>query len=236
MAITEAIILAGGLGTRLRESVPDLPKCLAPVAGRPFLHYVIDHFKKQGIGKFIFAAGYKSEMIEAYLKSLPKGISWELSVETEPLGTGGAIRLACSRLQDRSALVLNGDTFFGIELSKLSVFHEAMTADCTLSLKPMRDFDRYGVVGLNPDGSIKSFFEKKFYRDGLINGGIYALRVDVFLKEVLPVAFSFEKDYLEQFVDRRRIFGLVQDQYFIDIGIPADYERAQTEWTQLIKD
>jgi D-glycero-alpha-D-manno-heptose 1-phosphate guanylyltransferase len=236
MAIKEAIILAGGLGTRLRESVPDLPKCLAPVAGKPFLHYVIDHFQKQGIRKFIFAVGHKSEMIEAYLKSLSKSLSWELSVETTPLGTGGAIKLACSRIQDQSALVLNGDTFFGINLSKLSAFHEESAADCTLSLKPMQNFDRYGVVGLNPDGSIKSFFEKKFYRDGLINGGTYAVRVDTFLKEGLPVAFSFEKDYLEQFFDKRRLFGLVQDQYFIDIGIPEDYERAQAEWKQLIND
>ncbi|HMH34066.1 MAG TPA: nucleotidyltransferase family protein [Puia sp.] len=234
MAIKEAIILAGGLGTRLRESVPDLPKCLAPVAGKPFLHYVIDHFKKQGIGKFIFATGYKSEMIETYLKSLSKDISWELSVERTPLGTGGAIKLACSRIRDQSALVLNGDTFFGIDLGKLSAFHGESAADCTLSLKPMRDFDRYGAVALNSDGSIKSFFEKKFYQNGLINGGIYALRVDAFLKEVFPAAFSFEKDYLEQFFNKRRIFGLVQDQYFIDIGIPADYDRAQAEWKQLI--
>ena len=109
-------------------------------------------------------------------------------------------------------------------------------ADCTLSLKPMQSFDRYGVVELNNDYSIRSFKEKQFYETGLINGGVYALHAEKFLKESLPEKFSFEKEYLEKKVslanDDKRMYGVVQDRYFIDIGIPEDYERAQIELPQ----
>jgi len=231
MEIKEAIILAGGLGTRLRDVVPDLPKCLAPVAGKPFLYYVIDHLSKQGIEKFIFAVGYKRERIEEFLEHLSIPIHWQVSIETEPLGTGGAVKLACSKAVDPTVLVLNGDTLFRVDAHELATFHERKQSDCSLSLKPLKNFERYGVVELNPDESVKSFQEKKFYPDGLINGGVYALQVDSFLKENLPTVFSFEKDWLEKFYSLRPMFGLEQDEYFIDIGIPEDFERAQHEFS-----
>jgi D-glycero-alpha-D-manno-heptose 1-phosphate guanylyltransferase len=229
MKIKEAIILAGGLGTRLRTVVPDLPKCMAPVAGRPFLHYVISYFQKQGIEKFILSLGYKHEIIEQYILAEFSNIDFIFSVENEPLGTGGAIRLACTKVDDKTVLVLNGDTFFKIELNKLSLFHHMCGADCTISLKPMKNFERYGVMRLNKDYTIASFQEKKYYEEGLINGGIYALNVKKFQGENLPEKFSFEKDYLEALYNQRRMFGVIQDEYFIDIGIPEDYERAQRE-------
>jgi D-glycero-alpha-D-manno-heptose 1-phosphate guanylyltransferase len=235
MEIKEAIILAGGLGTRLRDTVPDLPKCLAPVAGNPFLYYVIDHLSKQGIEKFIFAVGYKKEMIEDFLQHIAIPIHWQVSIETEPLGTGGALKQACSKAVDPTVLVLNGDTLFRVEAQSLAAFHGRKQAACSLSLKPMTHFERYGVVELNPDDSVKSFQEKKYYPAGLINGGVYALQVDSFLKEDLPAVFSFEKDWLEKFYTQRPVFGLVQDQYFIDIGIPEDYERAQQEFLPFLK-
>jgi D-glycero-alpha-D-manno-heptose 1-phosphate guanylyltransferase len=228
--IKEAIILAGGLGTRLRSAVPDLPKCMAPVNGMPFISYVINYFQQAGIEKFIFALGYKSENFENFLGSvLPPG-SFQSSVEQEPLGTGGAIRLACTRTMEEQILVLNGDTFFRIQPKELAAFHQERNAHCTLCLKPMQDFDRYGVVELDGDQRINSFQEKQFYHSGLINGGIYALDVGKFKEEALSEKFSFEKDYLEKFYTTRRMFGLVQDDYFIDIGIPEDYERAQQEF------
>jgi D-glycero-alpha-D-manno-heptose 1-phosphate guanylyltransferase len=229
MLIKEAIILAGGLGTRLRSAIPDLPKCMAPVAGKPFLHWVVVYFQKQGIEKFIFSLGYKHEIIEEYLKKELSIINYQLSIEKEPLGTGGAIQLACEKATEKNVAVINGDTFFKIDLQKLSAFHQEKNADCTLCLKPIRNFDRYGAVELNENNSIKNFSEKKFYENGLINGGVYALNVKNFLDKYLPEKFSFEKDYLEKFYTTGKLFGLIQDEYFIDIGIPEDYERAQKE-------
>jgi D-glycero-alpha-D-manno-heptose 1-phosphate guanylyltransferase len=230
MQIKEAIILAGGLGTRLRSAVPDLPKCMAPVAGRPFISYVIGYFREQGISKFIFSLGYKSEIILDYLRQEHEDLNFDAVVEEEPLGTGGAIRLACTKASDQHILVLNGDTIFRIDPSKLAKLHESAKADCTLSLKPMQDFDRYGLVEINADHSIKEFREKQYYTHGLINGGVYALNAEAFLRERLPEKFSFEKDYLEKLFRERPMYALVQDEYFIDIGIPQDYEKAQEDF------
>jgi D-glycero-alpha-D-manno-heptose 1-phosphate guanylyltransferase len=226
--INEVIILAGGLGTRLREAVPELPKCMAPVNGKPFIAYVMDHFQKQGVNNFIFALGYKSEAFESLLSSL-SNINYQLSTETEPLGTGGAIKLACSVAVSENVLVTNGDTLFKADVKAVSDFHEKIKADCTLSLKPMQQFDRYGVVELNKENGIASFKEKQFYDSGYINGGLYALNRNKFLSEQLPDKFSFEKDYMEKLYNQRRMFGIVQDEYFIDIGIPQDYAKAQVE-------
>jgi D-glycero-alpha-D-manno-heptose 1-phosphate guanylyltransferase len=229
MVITEAIILAGGLGTRLRSAVPDLPKCMAPVNGEPFLKYVIEYLLAQGIEHFIFSLGYKHEVIENYLVKDFPSLFFKTSIEEEPLGTGGAIKLALTKAKERSALVANGDTLFKISVNEIAGFHALSGANCTLSLKPMKNFDRYGVVDIDEDLAIKSFKEKQFYEEGLINGGVYAVHKNKFLEEPLPEKFSFEKDYLEVYYDKRRMFGVIQDAYFIDIGIPEDYERAQTE-------
>jgi D-glycero-alpha-D-manno-heptose 1-phosphate guanylyltransferase len=229
MNIKECIILAGGLGTRLRSAVPDLPKCMAPVAGKPFLSYVIDHFHAQGIEQFIFSLGYMHEVIEDYLDTSFAGLQKQYVIENEPLGTGGAIQLACRKATEKNVLVLNGDTLFKIQVQPLAAFHQQHAACCTLSLKPMQHFDRYGVVELQENGAVKSFREKKFYESGCINGGIYALQTDAFLQEGFPEKFSFEKDYLEKLYTERPMFGMVQDAYFIDIGIPEDYEKANAE-------
>lgn len=233
MKIREAVILAGGLGTRLRNTVPDLPKCMAPVAGKPFLFYVIAYFQKQGIEKFILSLGYKHEVIENYIKTEFANDAFTFSVENEPLGTGGAIKMATTQSSEKTVLLLNGDTFFKVDLNKLASFHHICGAHCTLSLKPMKHFERYGAVQINKDHSIESFREKKYYEEGLINGGVYALNVQKFQQERLPEKFSFEKEYLESLYTKRRMFGVIQDEYFIDIGIPVDYERAQVEFENL---
>jgi len=228
--INQAIILAGGLGTRLRSAVPDLPKCMAPVAGKPFLEHVIDYFQQQGINEFIFAVGYKSEIIIDFVRSRYPQLIADFSVEKELLGTGGAIRLAAGMARFKDVLVSNGDTIFKIDVKQLSDFHQSALADCTIVLKPMTNFERYGVVEISTGNKINSFKEKQFYETGLISGGIYALNVESFLKEELPQKFSFENDYLEALYKQRNMFGIVQDRYFIDIGIPADYEQAQTDF------
>jgi D-glycero-alpha-D-manno-heptose 1-phosphate guanylyltransferase len=230
--IKEAIILAGGLGTRLRSAVPDLPKCLAPIGGRPFISYVTDHFRREGIERFIFALGYKSHYFDSYFRSFFPDGGFEISLEETPLGTGGAIRQACSRVNGNTVLILNGDTFFRIGLKALAEFHAKTQADCSLSLKQMQDFDRFGVVELTGDGRVARFREKQFYPAGLINGGVYALEKTALLRQGWPKAFSFEKDYLGT-ARATRLYGLVQDRYFIDIGIPEDYLRAQNELNEL---
>lgn len=232
MKVTEAIILAGGLGTRLRFAVPDLPKCMAPVNGKPFLTYVIDYLQQQGVTKFILSLGYMHETVVEFIKAeYPSNdsVEFEFVIEEEPLGTGGAIRYACLKTTEDNVIVTNGDTLFKVNIEQVTAAHFGNNANCTLSLKPMQDFERYGVVELNDDSSIKSFKEKQYYKEGLINGGVYILNTSRFLSEYLPLKFSFEKDYLEALYIQRKMFGVVQDAYFIDIGIPEDFARAQRE-------
>jgi D-glycero-alpha-D-manno-heptose 1-phosphate guanylyltransferase len=173
------------------------------------------------------------EMIEDYVKTIIPAIEYQISLEEEPLGTGGAIYLGAKLSLEEVVLVCNGDTMFKINVKSLAAFHAQKKADCTLVLKPMQDFDRYGVVELNEDNSIEDFKEKKHYREGLINGGVYALNIPRFLSLEFPEKFSFEKDFLEKGSlsgeKPASLFGQVQDQYFIDIGIPEDYSKASME-------
>ncbi len=228
--INEAIILAGGLGTRLRSSVPDLPKCMAPVADHPFLKYVVDYFRRQGITRVVFSLGYKHELIEEFLANEYADLDYSCIIESEPLGTGGAVYKSISEVKSDDVLVLNGDTYFEINLSTLSAFHESNEADCTLSLKQMMKTDRYGTVELDAYRRIQSFKEKQFNENAIVNGGVYALKVPSFAAETFPEKFSFEKDYFEAFYQERKMFGLIQKGYFIDIGIPEDYSRAQQDF------
>ena len=227
--ITEAIVLAGGLGTRLKTVVKDLPKSLAPVAGRPFLAYLLDHAKKQGIEKFIFALGYKTELIETFIRKYLPEETFAFSIEKEPLGTGGAIYKACKLVSSVNIFVLNADTFYGIQYPQLAGMHEQRNAACTLALKPMKEFERYGAVDMDEENTIRGFSEKKYQSSGLINGGVYALKTESLMQKSFPETFSFEKDYLEPECVKGNILGLVSDAYFIDIGVPEDYRKAQYE-------
>jgi D-glycero-alpha-D-manno-heptose 1-phosphate guanylyltransferase len=222
----EAIILAGGLGTRLRDTVPNLPKCMALVADRPFLSFVIDALRMQGIEKFVFALGYKAEIIIEYLETAYPTLNYSSVIESEPLGTGGAIQLAIKKITSSNTLIVNGDTLFKINVKTIFQLHYQNNAECTLVLKKMQNFDRYGVVEINKADQIISFKEKQFYKQGLINGGVYVLNKEKFLARSLPLKFSFEKDYLEKYCDEKKFFGSVQKGYFIDIGVPADYQQA----------
>lgn len=233
MQVKEAIVLAGGLGTRLRSAVPDLPKCMAPVNGKPFLCYIIDYYCTQGIQKFIFSLGYKHELISAWIKEKYPSLAVEYVIEREPLGTGGAIQLAVEKAHAKNVLILNGDTFFQVDVPALAAFHLKNASACTLSLKPMKNFERYGVIETDQEGQIQNFKEKKQYAEGLINGGVYLLNTGRFRQQKRPEKFSFEKDYLERSFSSMHMYGLVQDAYFIDIGIPEDLERAQAEMKEL---
>ena len=225
----ECIILAGGLGTRLRETVPDLPKCMAPVAGRPFLFYVIQALRLRGIDRFIFSLGYKHEIVEDYLRSSFGAMKYVTVVEPEPLGTGGGIRLACQEVIGSTVMVANGDTLLHFDPETLYEAHDSGNALVTLALKPMKNFQRYGLVETDPGGNVTAFREKQFYKNGLINAGVYLLRKNRFLGLDLPEKFSFETEILERGAGNGELMGVVQDGYFIDIGIPEDYQQAQTD-------
>ncbi|PZP51401.1 MAG: nucleotidyltransferase [Pseudopedobacter saltans] len=230
----ECIILSGGLGTRLKSVVPDLPKSMAYIDGKPFLWYLVRYFLSQEVTTFVFALGYKQEVIEAYLSSSDSPFSntdaqYKISVENEPLGTGGAIKKALMLTKCPNVLIANGDTMFQVDTTALLDFHNQQQSLCTLALKPMVDFERYGFVEIDGKNKVTDFKEKQFYEKGNINGGIYALDVDRFMQMDFPEKFSFEKEFLEPQAAQGSLFGLLQNGYFIDIGIPEDYERAQTE-------
>jgi D-glycero-alpha-D-manno-heptose 1-phosphate guanylyltransferase len=225
----EAIILAGGLGTRLRSVVNDVPKCMAPVNGIPFINFIVSYLKNEDVTKFIFSLGYKHELITAYLdKTFPELVK-HYSIETEPLGTGGAIKKACEFVSAENVLALNGDTLFNIDLPGFLKEHTEKKTECTVALKEMKNFSRYGAVELNKENLITAFHEKRYCEQGLINGGIYAIQTKLFLNKNLPAIFSFEKDYLEKFFPDNKIAGIKKDYYFIDIGIPEDYQKFQND-------
>ena len=225
----EAIILAGGLGTRLRSVVPDLPKCMAPINGIPFISYLIDHLNKEGITNFVFSLGYKSEAFISLIEEKLPMKNFTVVIEDEPLGTGGAIKLACEKVKNENVIALNGDSLFKVNLKALMNFHLTNKANCTLALKPMKNFDRYGSVEVDTLNKIMSFKEKKFVEYGNINGGVYAINIPSFIQLPLTSKFSMEKDYLEKYTKEGFFNGFIQDNYFIDIGIPEDYARAQIE-------
>lgn len=227
MRIHTAIILAGGLGTRLRSVVSEMPKCMAPVNQRPFLDYVIHDLQKNGITHFVFSVGYKSEAIIDHIQINYPQLQADFAIEESPLGTGGAIQHALSFVKEEQVVIVNGDTIFEVDLNKMAEEHVHTTANCTLALKPMTNFERYGVVRINEKNIVKGFEEKKYYSEGLINGGIYILNKNTFLQHHFPAVFSFEKDYLEKYIEKESMQGFVSDAFFIDIGIPEDYERAQ---------
>lgn len=223
----QAIILAGGLGTRLQPTLPDLPKCLAPVAGKPFLFHIVNYLRSQGINEFIFSIGHLKELVVQYLYEDFATLDYKLSIEDEPLGTGGAIKQSMEFVTGGTVLVANGDTLFKVNIPSMLDFHGKKKASCTLALKPMQHFDRYGAVELDENQSVKAFREKKIFENGLVNGGFYILNKQPFLGLQRLEKFSFESQFLEK--HSNEIYGFIQDKYFIDIGIPEDYYRADRE-------
>ena len=226
----EAIILAGGLGTRLKGVISDIPKPMAPVANQPFLKYILDYLKQQGVGRIILSVGYKYEVIEDFFGNNYEGLELVYSVEKDPLGTGGGIRLAVDKLKGEQAFIINGDTFFDVNLLELEGLAIQETSDLCLALKPMQSFNRYGSVNLRKS-RITSFKEKQFVQEGLINGGIYWFQKSLLEMFKSGQKFSFEQDLMEKQVDSKIISGFISDTYFIDIGIPEDYAQANKDFT-----
>jgi D-glycero-alpha-D-manno-heptose 1-phosphate guanylyltransferase len=229
----EAIILAGGLGTRLRSVIGEaMPKCMAPVAGRPFLHHLFQYLEREGCTRVVLSLGHGHGHILDWLeKERPTRIPVHHVIETEPLGTGGGIRMALGEARGEYTTVLNGDTAFEVRLQALQDFAKSTGAETALALKSMQHFERYGTVEVESEtGRIIRFEEKRPREAGLINGGVYCIHRERFLSRSLPEKFSFEKDYLEASVDEGVFYGQSSGSYFIDIGIPEDYERAQEDF------
>ncbi|EAK2629194.1 NTP transferase domain-containing protein [Campylobacter coli] len=214
----QAIVLAGGLGTRLRSMVQDLPKPMAPINGKPFLAFVLEYLKKQGITEIILSVSYKHELIQEYFKDEFHGVKIHYNIEKELLGTGGAIKDALKFVKNK-AYVLNGDTFFDVVLKKLILSNSKIC----IALKQMQNFDRYGTVNVDKQGFVTSFEEKIFKKQGLINGGIYLIKKDIFDGFNLEEKFSFE-EFLQKNYKSLKIQTQIFDNYFIDIGIPQDYK------------
>ena len=224
----DAIILAGGLGTRLRQTVPDIPKAMALINGRPFLTFLLNYLHRFGFKKVMLATGHLHHKIEEFIGRSYCGLAIEYSAEDEPLGTGGGIKLALSKTESETVLIMNGDTFYDVDVASLVTLHREKDAHLTLALKPMRDISRYGIVRFKGT-RVTGFEEKQPVAHGHINGGIYVANRNLFDGFDFPEKFSFEEDFLKPHVSRGEIHCLVSDGYFIDIGVPDDYRRAQLE-------
>ncbi len=226
----EAIVLAGGLGTRLQGVIGAYPKCMAQVDGRPFLSHLFSYLDRQKCTRVILSLGYKHRIVTDWLETQDLFFEVDCVIEDEPLGTGGGILAAIEEAEADDVVVVNGDTMFLVDIREQLAFHHAHKAETTLALKEMHNFDRYGVVNVDAKNIITSFEEKQFKEHGLINGGVYIVNKAGFMNRPLADKFSFEKDYLEQFRKEKKFYGFKSDSYFIDIGIPADYNQAQEDF------
>ena len=227
--VTTAIILAGGLGTRLKKVVQDLPKPMAPIRGRPFLEYQMDFWISQGVTKFILSVGYLNHIIIDHFGDSYHTASIDYFVEDEPLGTGGALLLTAQGLKE-TFLVLNGDTFFEVDLNDLYLFHNKHNTEWTMSLFRSKDLDRYMGVDLEDNGEILSLQSGGNELTLLANGGVYLVNPSV-LKRLNYKPYtksSLEHDLLPKFISLGiGLYGLESSGQLIDIGVPEDYFRAQ---------
>lgn len=228
--MTSAIILAGGLGTRLRQAVPDLPKPMAPLDGRPFLEYQMDYWISQGVRRFVLSVGYMHELIEKHFGATYHGAEVAYAVEAAPLGTGGGMLLAMDKMRAAGPwLVLNGDTFFDVSLAGLRRFHDAKQAEITMSLFPVENNTRYTEVEIDSTQRITRLDSTSNGSRQLINGGVYLLAETALsgLPYRIGDKASFENDILERALKAgKRLYGYSSNGKFIDIGVPEDYARA----------
>ncbi len=227
----QALILSGGFGTRLQSVVKNQPKTLAPVAGKPFLYWLIIYLQKNNVTDFIFSLGYLHEQVEAFLNNEFTTLNYVTVIEVEPMGTGGAIKLCLPFCKNEEILLVNGDTFFDVNIQDFQANFLATKADCSIALTPMQNFDRYGAVTINVDNVITEFKEKKYCDFGLINTGMVLFKTAIFENKIknFPPKFSFEKNFIEPNISILKITGYIANEYFIDIGIPDDYQKAQLE-------
>ena len=230
----EAIVLAGGFGTRLSHVVSDVPKPMAPVNSQPFLQYILNDLIKKGIDHIVIAVGYKKEIIMNYFGCEYRGTLIEYSCEDTPLFTGGAIKKALYCCKEEDVFIINGDTYFDVNLHDMMDAHKNKQATLTVAVKQMKEFDRYGKIEANNNDRIIAFSEKQFCELGIINGGIYIIKKEA-LHCIECDKFSFEKDYMEKYVLEIPMYTYESKGYFIDIGIPDDYYKSQEDLKKVSK-
>ena len=222
----EAIVLAGGFGTRLRQVVTDVPKPMAPIAGRPFLEILLGELAQKGFSRVVLSLGFMAEKISGHFGPRFAGLDITYVVEDAPLGTGGATRLAAAACTQDHVFVLNGDTYLDLEVDLLERQWPAKRHPIVVG-RQVPDTTRYGRLVVDGD-RITSFAEKGIAGHGLINAGCYVLATDALAQFPVNQPFSIETDYLVPEVARATVEVFVTEGVFIDIGIPEDYARAQT--------
>jgi D-glycero-alpha-D-manno-heptose 1-phosphate guanylyltransferase len=226
---TDAIILAGGKGTRLRSVLTDIPKPMAPVNGKPFLDILLSQLNQYpAIRNVVLSVGYKSDIIvERYTNSSAYNFRILFSNEKTPLGTGGAIKKALSSTNTDGVLVLNGDSYIQVDINELINYHISRNASLTMVLKELNDTSRYGIINISDQNKILSFEEKKnTNHTGLINAGVYLINKSLFDSIDKDCEISFERQILPDLI-RGNAYGYITSEKFIDIGIPETYRAAQ---------
>jgi D-glycero-alpha-D-manno-heptose 1-phosphate guanylyltransferase len=223
----EAVVLAGGLGTRLASKLSGIPKAMAPIAGRPFLEILLGQLERSGCGRALLSVGHLHACIQSHFGAAFRGMELEYVIEDSPLGTGGAIRKALGQVTRDSALMVNGDTFLEADYGAMLGFHSAEGAGLTIAVTRGSDVARYGGV-LIENGRVTGFEEKGRSGPGWINAGAYVLPKDLDWPPNLPEKFSFETDFLAAEIGRLAPAAYKVDGFFLDIGVPEDLERAQT--------
>lgn len=224
----EAMVLAGGLGTRLVTRVSGLPKAMAPVAGRPFLEILLNQLKRNGCTRVLLSVGHLHQVIRDHFGDSFRGMALEYSIEETPLGTGGAIRRTLALAREDAVLVLNGDTFLDADYAAMVRFHRAEGAVMTMAVVRQPDIARYGGVVVQ-DGRIAGFEEKGRTGSGWINAGAYVLNRNFAWPADLGEKFSLEKELLAPHIGELAPAAFQVSGFFLDIGVPEDYDRAQIE-------
>ena len=222
----EAIVLAGGFGTRLRQLLPDLPKPMAPIADRPFLEILLSMLLHKGFTRVVLSLGFMSEKIISHFGSRYQGIELVFEVEQQPLGTGGAIRAALARCKADHVFVFNGDTYLDLEVDALEHLWQSERHPLIV-VREVPDTARFGKVEIR-DGRIYAFLEKGEPGPGLINAGCYVLPKNALDDFPLGKPFSIETEFFAKYLQHVKFSGYVTNGRFIDIGVPEDYKLAQT--------
>jgi D-glycero-alpha-D-manno-heptose 1-phosphate guanylyltransferase len=227
----EAVILAGGMGSRLKTVVNDRPKPMALINNKPFLYYLLSNLKKEGFQHIILAVGFKHEIISDFFGNSFKEMDISYAIEEKPLGTGGGILNALKYAREKRTFILNGDTYFPVPFGEMEKLADKKVSDLVIALRKLNDVSRYGTISVDSQKRVVEFIEKTNNKEpGLINGGIYLIKNSSFLALPFPEKFSFEEDFMMTKFNEKQFFGIPFNSYFLDIGIPESYQQAQTDF------